>query len=226
MQHVLIITGGHLNIDFAKAYIKTLSYDKVFAVDKGLEYTDSLGLIPDYLLGDFDTVQSELLLSYEKKKRDGVIDTIIERYSPQKDATDTELALNIAIEQGAKQITILAGTGSRIDHVFGNVGLLLQAVTKQVMVCLVDETNCIRMLDAKYNPNCIIERKRQHGKYISLIPLTAKVEGVTVTGALYPLANETIVQGSSLSISNQIVDDKMEIQITTGKALVIESRDS
>ena len=60
-MHILIVTGGYVDIIFFKEYIKTLSYDKVFAVGKGLEYVAQLGLNPDLIMGDFDTVDSDIL---------------------------------------------------------------------------------------------------------------------------------------------------------------------
>ena len=226
MEHVLIITGGHLNMEFADNYRKTLSIDKVFAVDKGLEYADQMGIIPDYLIGDFDTVDSKLLASYERRIVEHEIDTVLERHPAKKDATDTELALHVAITQGAKKITILGGTGSRLDHVFANIGLLLQAEKQRVEVCIVDETNRIRLLSNEGLRGLEICRQEQHGVYISLIPLTEQVEGVTLKGVMYPLNNAIIYAGNSLTVSNQITDNIMQVELEMGKMLLIESSDS
>lgn len=225
MKHMLIVTGGHLNINFAKAYIKTLSYDKVFAVDKGLEYVDAMNIIPDYLVGDFDTVDSALLLKYEEKISSREMDTCIERHPVMKDATDTELALDLAIEAGADYITLLAATGSRMDHVLANLGLLIKAAQYNVRVYIVDETNRIQIMTHDNFTNCILSKKEQFGKYVSLVPITPCVEGVTLKGALYPLEAETIYQGGSRTVSNEIEEEYMEIAITDGIMLVIESKD-
>ena len=78
-MHTLIVTGGTLDYTFAKEYCKTLSYDKVFAVDKGLEYVHNLGMIPDMIIGDFDTVDGSLLSEYEQRIEENRLDIILER---------------------------------------------------------------------------------------------------------------------------------------------------
>lgn len=225
MKHMIIITGGYLNIDFAKAYIKTLSYDKVFAVDKGLEYLDAMERIPDYLVGDFDTVDSDLLSKYEKMISCGEMNTCVERHPAMKDATDTELALDIAIELGADSVTLLAATGSRMDHVLANMGLLIKAARRGVKMYIVDETNRIQIMTHENFRSCILSKKEQFGKYVSLVPVTPCVEGVTLKGALYPLSGEKIYHGGSRTVSNEIEDDYLEITIENGTMLVIESKD-
>lgn len=226
MQHVLIVTGGYLNIDFAKAYVKTLSFDKVFAVDKGLEYVHALGILPNYIIGDFDTVDKMVLQSYAKKIHNQEINTIIERYPSHKDATDTELAVDKAIEMGADCITILAVTGTRMDHVLANIGLLIQANERKVKAYLVDETNRIQLISADSCSSMKIFKQEQYGTYLSLLPVTAQVKGVTLQGALYPLECATLYRGSSFSVSNEIQGDVLEIEIEQGAILVIESKDT
>lgn len=223
MHHVLIVTGGHLNIDFAKAYSKTLSIDRVFAVDKGLEYVDCMGLVPDYIVGDFDTVDKKLLAAYEKRITAGELPAYLERYPAKKDATDTELAVMEAIKERAGQITILAATGNRIDHMLANLGLLLQAAEENIECHIVDETNRIRLLQA--GKCCRIEKRNQFGLYLSLIPISPVIKGLTITGVMYPLNNKTVRQGSSLTVSNQIQEEAAMITCTEGELLVIESRD-
>lgn len=226
MGHILIITGGYLNIEFAREYIKTLSYDRVFAVDKGLEYADTLGLVPDYITGDFDTVEQSFVNDYEYRIRIGKISAYIERYPAKKDATDTELALIKALEEKARRITILAATGSRLDHVLMNLGLLLQTERAGSECYIVDETNRVQMITADGRGYCRIKREKQYGKYLSVIPITAVVEGLVIEGVMYPLKEKTIYQGSSLTVSNQILEEEAYISIEKGAVLVIESKDS
>ncbi len=225
MKHILIVTGGHLNMEFAKAYIKTLSFDKVFAVDKGLEYTETLGLVPMYVIGDFDTVDGELLSRYEHRIETGELVIKVERHPAQKDATDTELALEVAIREGATKITILGGTGSRIDHVLSNLYLLSVLQEKGVSGCIVDETNRIQMLSDTGRDSLAIEKGEQFGRYISLLPISETVEGLTLKGAEYPLENATIYRGKSIGVSNQRKGDIFSVSIRKGSVFVIESRD-
>ena len=224
-MHVLIITGGALNIAFAKNYCQTLSFDKVFAVDKGLEYADYLGLSPDLIIGDFDTVNEKMLLEYEKRIMEGRLDAVLEKHPVKKDATDTELALLEALRIGATEITLLAGTGSRLDHVLMNMNLLLQAEEAGVSCYMVDETNRIQLLSDHTRKETVILKEKQHGKYFSIIPVTSFVKGLTIIGAAYPLKNKQIKQGSSLTVSNYIVDEIAQIMLEKGSIWVIESKD-
>lgn len=227
MNHVLIITGGDINIDFIREYIKTLSYDKVFAVDKGLEAVYALEIAPDIMIGDFDSVDSDVLKYYDNKIASGMIHTIKIEHPVMKNDTDTALAVKYAEDNGADRITILGFNGSRMDHVFANIGLLTQIEKNGCNCEMVDETNRIRLIDSRYNCNeIIISKNEQFGEYISLIPLNDKVRGVTMEGVLYPLDSSVITKGSTLTISNQITEKTARILIEDGAALLIESRDS
>lgn len=223
MCHVLIITGGHLELDFAKDYCEQLSYDKVFAVDRGLEYVDALGLRPDYILGDFDSVDKTLLTSYQKQIDSGSLDAIIEYHPVKKDAADTELAVLKAIEDGVGCITILGATGIRLDHVLANIGLLSLVSEKNVDCQIVDSCNRIRLLTG--STHCCIKKAEQYGDYLSFIPLTPIVKGLTLSGVMYPLNDRTVYQSSSLTVSNQITEEEAHISMEEGELLVIESRD-
>lgn len=224
MRHCLIVTGGHLNLEFAKEYIRTLSYDTVYAVDRGLEYIRQLGLHPDYIVGDFDTLDADILAAYEERIQSGELDSVLERHPVEKDATDTELALQKAMAEGAEQITILAATGSRLDHVLANLSLLLQTGRRGISCFLVDETNRIQLLGAGHR-SCQISRTQQHGRYVSVLPFGGKVYGLTMEGVRYPLKERELEVGSSLTVSNEIVEDMAVISLQQGQLLVIESAD-
>jgi thiamine pyrophosphokinase len=225
-MHVLILTGGSLNLEFVKEYCKTLSFDKVFAVDKGLEYADALGLVPDWIIGDFDTVDNEILNRYQKKVEMGELKSHIEAFPPKKDATDTELALMKAVEEQATEITLLAATGTRVDHVLANMNLLLQAEQAGIMCYMVDETNRIQLLSHETRRSCEILKSEQFGAYLSVIPMSCKVKGLTLFGVEYPLNMAQIEQGSSLTVSNLITDECAYVSLVEGRIWVIESRDN
>ena len=227
MNHVLIVTGGDINIDFIREYIKTLSYDKVFAVDKGLEAVYALGITPDVMIGDFDSVDGAVLKYYDDKITSDMSNTIKIEHPVMKDDTDTALAVRYAMDNEADRITILGFNGSRMDHVLANIGLLTQTVKNGCYCEMVDETNRIRIIDPQYNcKEVIINKDEQFGEYISLIPLKDKVNGITMEGVLYPLNSSVVTKGSTLTISNQITEKTARILIEDGAALLIESRDS
>lgn len=225
MKHILIMTGGALEMDFARAYMKTLSFDKVFAVDKGLEYVDELGVTPDYLIGDFDTVNPNILSKYEKLAETRKENYVIMKHPPMKDATDTELAVDVAISLHPCMITVLAATGSRMDHVLSNIGLLQKAADKGIKMYIIDSCNKIQLLSSDTLNSLQLLKNEQHGAYLSVLPLTDLVKGLTMKGVLYPVEDEEVRKGRSKTVSNEIIDDMAEISIKAGQLLVIESKD-
>ena len=115
----LIVTGGNININFLKEYLKENKFNKIIAVDKGLETFDKINIMPDIIIGDFDSVKTEILKQYKN--------TEIISLNPEKDFTDTHMALKLAIEIGSEKITIIGAIGTRIDHTLANVHILKEA---------------------------------------------------------------------------------------------------
>ncbi|MBQ5918856.1 MAG: thiamine diphosphokinase, partial [Lachnospiraceae bacterium] len=119
---MLLILGGYINYEWAAEFYKANSYDKVIAVDGGLSAANLLNIYPDSIIGDFDTVSSELVDKYEKENKSTII-----RLNPIKDDTDTQYAIKHAMSIGAKEIHIIGGTGGRFDHCLANVFMLKMA---------------------------------------------------------------------------------------------------
>lgn len=226
MLHILVITGGYLDIPFAKDYIETLSYDKVFAVDRGLEYADELGVVPDLILGDFDTASSEILKRYEQRIENEGLNSEIVKYPTRKDLTDSALALHYAKEYGASKVTLIGATGSRIDHMLSNIGLLIYSNNNDMECIIVDANNRIQLICGDRGKNeCVIRKEEQWGKYVSVIPVSPYIAQVTLEGVEYPLNNAKVSQGLSLTVSNEIKEEAARFRVGEGTALIIESKD-
>lgn len=213
---VIIITGGQIDDSFACDWIKTHPYDYMIAADSGMNFLHRNGIIPNVIAGDFDSVSSESLEAFSKMKNVEML-----RLNPIKDDTDTEFVIREAIRRGAKEITILGATGTRLDHVLGNMHLLGIAIKEQVSIFLVDTHNRIRMIEKEHT----LLKEEQFGDFVSLLPICGDAKGVTLQGMKYPLSNATIPSFSSLGISNEIVEEKAVISIAEGVLLLIESRD-
>ena len=138
-----------------------------------------------------------------------------------KDDTDTEFAIRQAMELGAKEIVILGGTGTRLDHVLGNISLLGIGLKEGISIQLVDVHNRIRMIDKSLQ----LRKDKQFGNMVSLVPYFGAVKGLNLKGFKYPLQDFTMGGFSSLGISNEIVDEVAEINFAEGYLIVIESRD-
>lgn len=216
MNNTLIIAGGCLSKEFLQDCLKKEPFDYVIAVDGALVYVEEAGVPINCLVGDFDTVSSELLSQYMKMD-----ELYIERHCPEKDESDTELALRIAMNHGSEKITILGATGGRLDHFIGNLHLLLQPLQRNIPCFLIDKWNRICLVDSYKK---FIE-KEQFGKYISFLPFTDSVKDVSLIGFKYPLHHANIDKGITLGVSNERAASVAEVYVGKGILICVESKD-
>lgn len=212
----LIIGGGKVSGALVLDEIKTGGYDLIIAADAGMEVLYRHHLTPDIIVGDFDSVGNEALSYFKQKERTEII-----ALNPIKDDTDLEYAIRDAISRGVTQLTILGGTGTRIDHMLGNIVLLGLGFEHDVKMLLVDEHNRIRMI----KDSLTIQKKEQYGKFVSIIPYNGQALGVTLTGFKYNLEDYNVGGFNTLGISNEIVEEEATISFKEGILLVVESRD-
>lgn len=216
MKQVFVVSGGDIEDAFAARVIAKERPELLIAADSGMEFFYRNGIKPDVIVGDFDSVKPEALTYFKEQP-----DIEFRELNPIKDDTDTEFAIRLAIEWGAEKITILGGTGSRLDHVLGNIELLGIGLEKQVSIELLDAHNRIRMIDK----GITLLKSEQFGTYVSLIPYTSQVEGLSLCGFKYPLTDYCLKGFCSLGVSNEITAEEAVITFDKGILLVIESRD-
>ena len=171
-------------------------------------------MIPDYILGDFDSIDKKVLEKYKTQK------IKINELKPEKDFTDTEEAINLAIKLKSSEFVIIGAIGTRIDHVLANINVLKIALDNNIKAQIINEHNEIELI----NNELIIEKNNLY-KYISIMPLTTQVEGITITGMKYPLVNYTLTIGNSLGVSNEQIEKTAKIKVKDGILIVIKSRD-
>ena len=220
---VLLITGGKVNMDFAEEYTASQEYDTVVCADSGLNTAYRLGMPVHYFMGDFNSVSPEILEAYREGKVEGSEQCEWVRYPKEKDYVDTQLVLEWILEKGADEITFLGATGGRLDHFLANINILMLALKQKVPAYIVDSRNRIRLTDSTLS----IERQDMYGKYLSLLPLTSTVTGVTLRGLKYLIEDYTLEVGIARAISNEMdeTSDKAEILLRTGVLIVVESKD-
>ncbi len=216
MKQAVIVSGGRADTEFCKDYMRRHPADVAIAVDSGLCFFKEAGILPDIAVGDFDSVDQETLSFFEAQP--GIFWI---RLIPEKDDTDTEAAVRRAIADGCGRIHLLGGTGSRLDHVLGNIQLLGIGLKEGAEILLVDQKNRIRMLDR----GLTLLKEEQFGSFVSLIPFTPKVTGVTLTGMKYPLTEYTLECFCSIGVSNEIVEEEARISFREGILLALETRD-
>lgn len=213
---VCIVSGGSVEDRFIRDYMCNRKYDLMIACDRGMHFFWRSQMEPDVVLGDFDSTEDAVLADMKQLKNTRMI-----QYPAEKDWTDTELALRYAIEQGATQIDLFGATGSRLDHVMGNIHLLGLGIAYGVEIHMLDAHNRIRLV----NRNVTIRKEQQFGNFVSLIPFTGEVQGLTLQGMKYPLTDADMKSVGSLGISNEITDTEATISFDAGLLLVIESKD-
>lgn len=216
-MQTLIITGGNIDDAFTLNFIKENPCDLMIAADSGMEFFYRNGLVPNVIVGDFDSVKEGVLEYFRKNNPD----IKVMKFQPEKDETDTELALRTAMEAGCEKIWLLGATGTRLDHVLGNIHLLGMAMEQGCECIMLDVHNRIRMLKHGIR----LKKAEQYGDYISLFPFTPTVKGLTLTGFKYPLQKYELQCYHSLGVSNEITQEEAEISFEDGILLMMESRE-
>ena len=223
MIDTVIVSGGMIQKDFALDFLKKLQNEngekklRFIAADRGLDFFRETGLVPDIVDGDFDSVSEE-----GKAYLDSLTEAEIIKLQPEKDDTDTQSAVNLAIQKGARNILILGATGGRLDHFLGNLGILTLGKQKNVQVALVDEQNYLCLAESGTR----LFREKQFGKYVSFFPVGGEVKGLTLEGFKYALNGyDLTVADCGLTVSNEIQEEEARISYKKGSLLMIMSRD-
>ena len=185
-------------------------------VDRGSLQILNAGIYLHSVFGDFDSISKEELQCVRDQSKHFF------EYPPEKDATDLELALEWAYKQEPDIITIYGATGGRMDHSLANIMMLADEIHMQkgITTRMVDCNNEIRL----FKPGSY-KLDATELKYISFIPITAEVEGVTLENFKYPLSNVTLHRGRTLSISNELNFKTGTFSFLKGILLVVRSRD-
>lgn len=209
----LIISGGRFDEKFAVSFLSRNKYDYVIAVDNGgLSYAAKLGIVPDLAIGDYDTVRADVPARNESRK--------IIKLIPEKDDTDTEAAINKAVEIG-NDIDIICATGGRIDHFLANIHNLKIALDAGINARILDAGNMVFLKDRSF----VMNRDDYPGKYISFVPFDGPVTGLKLKGFKYPLDGYTLKPGASRCISNEFICDTGYVELVGGCLIVINSSD-
>lgn len=217
----LILGGGSIDSAFAAEYIHGYSFDTIACADSGLDTAYALSLPVDYIMGDFDSVAPEVLSYFQNLDEDKRPEFV--SYPPEKDDTDMQLVLEFVLENAPSEVVILGATGKRLDHFLANIQILMLGLRRGIPVSLVDANNRICLMDSVWEQS----RANAFGKYISFLPFTNEVKGITLSGFKYPLREAKMTQGNSLGVSNEFAKDVTTVKasVREGILIVIESKD-
>lgn len=208
MNRAMIFVNGNLS-DLSQAKKIITKEDYLIATDGGVKHIHELGLIPNIIIGDMDSIDPDLLKKYKSIK-----------YPTKKNKTDFELAVDYCLENKFQEIIIFGILGDRIDHMIANILLLAKTQTENILIK-------IKIIEGKkeiYVLNKEITIKGKVGDEISIIPVTNKLEGVNDEGLYYRLIDDTLLFGTTKGISNIMTQTQIKISLKKGIALVIHLR--
>ena len=213
MQRIIIFANGEIpRLENARLLLQTDDY--IICADGGTRHALALGLKPNLVIGDMDSIDKE---QWQKLKNAGVP---IELFPRDKDETDLELAINRAIELKPKTLLIIGALGGRLDQTFGNTALLSDARLAAMNTRLDDGLEEIFFCRDQE------EVRGRSGDIVSLIPWGNPVQGVQTQGLKWPLRSETLLPEKTRGISNELTGEVASITITSGLLLVVHRRES
>ncbi len=208
-MRAFIYTGGTVRAEYITEHPK--ADDLCIAADSGYHTAKALGERVDVLLGDFDSIGSV--------PRDG--DYEIQQVPAEKDYTDTQLAVEIAVERGAEEIILVGGLSGRLDHTLSTLAILEDLHARGIYGTVTDGQSRARYMKSS---STLIARSGY--KYLSLIAADEVVKGVDVEGCKYPLKRAVIRRRTQFAVSNEITGNVAFIAVRKGGVFIIESRDA
>ena len=215
-KKAVIISGGTIDDKFVLQMLKEIQPEYVIGVDRGLEFLYRNQVMPTHIVGDFDSVRTEVVEFYQKETQ-----VPIRKFKPEKDASDTEIALHLAIELGVEKVWIFGGTGSRLDHVMANIQILKIAQDHGVKAYLQDANNRISLAEKEVK----LCKEDSFGDYFSIFPFGGVVEDISIEGAKYSLSHYRLCPNSSMCVSNEMQENEVRIAFPTGTIILMETRD-
>lgn len=185
----------------------------IIGADKGCEVLYNYNISPNYILGDFDSADKDIIKAMEVSGCEKI------KYKKEKDFTDTEIAFNLAVEKGAKEIVLLGGTGTRYDHSLSNLGLMLKALKMSIILKIIDDNNIIFLTDKS------MILKGNKGDTISFHAYCECVKKLNICGSKYDLINYDLCLGDGLTTSNEFIGNDIKITFDSGILMVLYTKD-
>lgn len=196
--------------------IENISPDCIIGIDRGLEFCYRNQIVPQYILGDFDSIRPEVIGWYREQK-----EIPIREYKPEKDATDTRMGLELALKLGSDRIFLLGATGGRLDHYMGNLQSLVVPAMAGREAWILDEQNAMTVLSRSRT----IKKECAFGKYISFFSMGDEVRGITLSGFKYPLKDYDMTNFDGIGVSNELAEDTALVDFRQGFLLMVMSKD-
>ena len=185
---------------------------RLICADGGARAALALGLTPEVVVGDLDSLDETMQARLKAMGCRFVV------YPAAKDWTDLELALKLAVQEGAAEIVILGALGGRLDQELANILLLLLPELRDIPTRIADERQEVFVMRDQ------AEIVGQLGDVVSLIPLGGDVEGIVTEGLLYPLRDEPLLSGPARGVSNVMTEPVARVSLRSGALLIVHPR--
>ncbi len=207
-KECVIFAGGDMSENIPNIELRVKSADYIICADSGLKHAQRLGITPDIIVGDFDSYTGKLPDNSE-----------IIRSIPEKDDTDTIMAVRKAAELGCRQIVLYGALGgSRFEHTVANIQTLLFAKELGCILTIIDKSViCLQYNDGEE----YYYQRSENGTYMSVFSLSETTEIEYLDGVKYPLENYTMKNSYPIGVSNEITETCAVLKIKSGTALII-----
>ena len=208
-MNAAIVANGELQSNVRLVEIWRTADLRIAADGGAVNARKHLTLAPDVLIGDFDSVDDETRAWCIKAHTESI------QHPREKNETDLELAIDLAIARGATDLSILGALGGRFDQSMANAFLLVKPAQAHIAA---------RIVDIDFDAWIAWELSSISGKIgetVSLIPLTDRVDGIVTKGLRYPLRNETLFLGSPRGVSNELIVENASVSFKSGLLLVV-----
>jgi thiamine pyrophosphokinase len=211
MHRMIIFANGELP-DLEKARLLLHPDDYIICADGGTHHALALGLTPNLVIGDMDSINQD---EWQELEKSGVS---IELFPRDKNETDLELAINRAIELDPNEIIIIGALGGRLDQTLGNIALLATSLHAPRTIRIDDGVEEIFFCRDQAQVD------GRSGDIVSLIPWGNPAHGVQTEGLKWPLHSETLYPEKTRGISNEMVREVANIKISSGVLLIVHTR--
>ncbi len=210
---IVIINGDIHDYQWHKQIIEPDDY--VICADGGTYHALKMDIIPQMIVGDFDSLNEFIIEALERRG------TLVRRLKVDKDEVDSEIALQLAMEERPEQIWIMGALSDRIDYNISNIHLLVPLLQQGMQACLINEHYRIFLV----SPECPGVIRAPYGTRLSIMPLSSDVTGITIKGFKYALNDDRLPLGVSWGMSNVLLADEGTITLRRGIAVVFQEHD-
>ena len=212
MKICIVLNGSVNDYNKTKQIIHKENYDYIIGADGGCNHLYNMGILPNYVIGDLDSINKDLIKYYESKN------IIFKKFPTHKDQTDAEICIHLAKTLNATEIHVIGALGGRIDHALSNIGLMYYVLEMGIEPKILTSEEEVVII---HNDTKVIKGKK--GDTISILALKQDAIGVTLEKLEYPLNKARVSYLSPLGISNVMLEDECNITVEDGYLLVIRN---